>query len=147
MLNRCEFIGNHGADPEIRYTPSGVSVANFRIAATETWKDRSTGEKQERTEWVRLVAFNRLAEIVGEYLKKGSKVYVAGKMQTRKWQDNEGNDRYSTEIVLSDMVMLGSRSDSGGARERSQAEAAGVPPASQGRGSAPPADFDDDIPF
>lgn len=157
MLNRAEFIGNLGADPETRYTPAGVAVSNFRIAATETWKDKNTGEKQERTEWVRLVAFNRLAEIVGEYLKKGSKVYVAGKMQTRKWEDKEGITRYSTEIVVSDMVMLSSKGD-GGARERSQAEAAGAEPANQERqqpsrgnsqagGNTPPIDFDDDIPF
>lgn len=111
-LNNCQFIGNLGADPETRYTPSGVAVCNIRIGCSESWKDKNTGEKQERTEWVRIVAFNRLAEIMGEYLKKGSQVYIEGRMQTDKYQDDQGNDRYATKIIARDMQMLGGRGGS-----------------------------------
>ena len=147
-VNKCIFIGNLGADPETRYTPSGTAITNIRIAVSETWKDRNSGEQQERTEWVRVAAFNRLAEIMGEYLQKGSQVYIEGRMQTRKWQDDQGNDRYSTEIVCNDMQMLGSRGggsgnssgggQSGGARQGGSQQGGGEPPAD---------DFDDDIPF
>jgi single-strand DNA-binding protein len=155
-VNKCIFIGNLGADPETRYTPSGVAVTNIRIAVSETWKDRQSGEQQERTEWVRVVAFNRLAEIMGEYLQKGSQVYVEGRMQTRKWQDDQGNDRFSTEIVANDMQMLGGRG--GGAGGGGGAPGGGGPGGGgssqrgggggqQGGGRPPADDFDDDIPF
>lgn len=113
MINKVILIGNLGADPEIRYTQEGTSVATFNIATTERWTDKS-GQKQESTEWHRIVAWRRLAEICGEYLNKGSKVYIEGKLQTRKWQDQNGNDRYTTEIVAREMKMLDSRGDMGG---------------------------------
>lgn len=113
MINKVILIGNLGADPEIRYTQEGTSVATFNIATTERWTDKS-GQKQESTEWHRIVAWRRLAEICGEYLNKGSKVYIEGKLQTRKWQDQSGNDRYTTEIVAREMKMLDSRGDMGG---------------------------------
>jgi single-strand DNA-binding protein len=154
-VNKCIFIGNLGADPETRYTPSGVAVTNIRIAVSETWKDRQSGEQQERTEWVRVVGFNRLAEIMGEYLQKGSQVYVEGRMQTNKWQDQQGNDRYTTEIIANDMQMLGGRGGGGGGgapggggsgqRGGGGGQQGG---GNQQGGSQPPADdFDDDIPF
>ena len=111
-LNQCQFIGRLGKDPETRYTASGDAVANFSIACSESWKDKTSGQKVEKTEWVNCVAFKKLAEIIGEYLKKGSQVYVSGKMQTRKWQDKSGNDRWSTEVVVKDMQMIGSRDSS-----------------------------------
>ena len=112
-VNKCIFIGNLGRDPEIRYMPGGDAVANFSIACTENFKDKS-GAKQERTEWVRISMFGKLAEIAGEYLKKGSSVYVEGRMQTRKWQNKEGVDQYTTEIIADRMQMLGGRGGSGG---------------------------------
>jgi single-strand DNA-binding protein len=105
-LNHCTFIGRLGADPEIRYLPSGEPVANLRIAVGENWKDKQTGQKQERTEWVSCVMFGKLAEMVGNYWQKGTQVFVAGKMRTRKWQDQSGNDRYSTEIVVNQVQTL-----------------------------------------
>ena len=115
MINKVILIGNLGADPEVRYSQNGKAVANFRIATTETWK-KADGSKEEQTEWHRIVAFGRLGEICGEYLAKGSKVYVEGRLQTRKWQDRDGNDRYTTEIVAREMKMLSTRGDgSGGA--------------------------------
>lgn len=108
-INKVILIGNLGQDPEVRYMPNGNAVANVTVATSESWKDKNTGENQERTEWHRVVFFRRLAEIVGEYCKKGSKVYIEGKLQTRKWQDQSGNDRYTTEIVASEMQMLGRR--------------------------------------
>lgn len=149
-VNKVILIGNLGRDPEVRYMPSGSAVANVALATSEQWKDKQTGEQQERTEWHNVVFFNRLAEIVGEYLKKGSQVYVEGSLRTRKWQDKSGNDRYSTEIVASEMQMLGGRGGGsgggpgGGAKyDYNQEPAAGRQPA-----SAPAADeFDDDIPF
>ena len=111
-VNKCIFIGNLGRDPEVKYTADGSSIANISIGVSETWKDKS-GEKQERTEWVRVVFFGKLAEIAGEYLKKGSQVYVEGRMQTRKWQDKEGNDKYTTEIVAKELKMIGGRRDDG----------------------------------
>lgn len=115
-LNRCDFIGRLGRDPEIRYTPNGVAVANFSIAVGEKWKDKNTGEQNERTEWVKCSAFGKLAEVIGEYLSTGKQVYISGKMQTRQWEDKEGNKRYTTEIIVNQMQMLGGRgdSDSGG---------------------------------
>ncbi|HHH36740.1 MAG TPA: single-stranded DNA-binding protein [Gammaproteobacteria bacterium] len=147
-VNKVILIGNLGRDPEVRYMPSGGAVTNVTIATTESWKDKQTGERQERTEWHNVVFYNRLAEIVGEYLKKGSKVYVEGSLRTRKWQDkNTGMDRYTTEIIASDMQMLDSRGGGAGAgfdQSASQpAEAARPQPAAAGNID----DFDDDIPF
>ncbi|MCW8127467.1 single-stranded DNA-binding protein [Microbulbifer halophilus] len=115
-INKVILIGNLGVDPETRFTPSGVAVANVSLATSDSWRDKQTGQQQERTEWHRVVFFNRLAEIVGEYLRKGSKVYVEGRLQTRKWQDQNGQDRYTTEIVANEMQMLDSRGggDQGG---------------------------------
>ena len=143
-VNKVILVGNLGRDPEVRYMPSGNAVANVTLATTESWKDKQTGEKQERTEWHNVVFYSRLAEIAGEYLKKGSQVYVEGSLRTRKWQDKNGNDRYTTEIIASEMQMLGGRSGSTG-----YAGDAKPPMAEQSAssaGSAPP-DFDDDIPF
>jgi len=112
-INKVILVGNLGKDPEVRYMPNGQAVANATIATSESWKDKNTGEQQERTEWHRVVFYRRLGEIAGEYLKKGSKVYVEGKLQTKKWQDNEGKDRYTTEIVANEMQMLDSRGGGG----------------------------------
>ncbi|MEX2517344.1 MAG: single-stranded DNA-binding protein [Gammaproteobacteria bacterium] len=145
-INKVILIGNLGQDPEIRYTASGAAVANVNIATSEHWKDKDTGDTQERTEWHRLVFFGRLAEIVGEYLKKGSQVYVEGRLQTRKWQDRDGNDKYTTEIVVNEMQMLGGRGGSGGGNTGETSR-----PADSGQSAArAPAgndNFDDDIPF
>ena len=111
-VNKAIIVGTLGQDPEIRYTANGSAVANISVATNETWKDKSTGEAQERTEWHRIVMFGKLAEIAQQYLKKGSQAYFEGRIQTSKWQDNSGNDRYSTEIVANEMQMLGQRSDS-----------------------------------
>lgn len=108
-VNKVIAIGNLGQEPEIRYTPSGSPVANFSIAVSESWTDKNTGQKQERTEWIKCVAFNKLAEIIQQYVHKGSKVYVEGKLQTRKWQAQDGSDRYSTEVVINDMQMMDSK--------------------------------------
>ncbi|MBW1851658.1 MAG: single-stranded DNA-binding protein [Deltaproteobacteria bacterium] len=112
-VNKVILVGNLGRDPEVRYTPSGVTVANFSIATSEEWKDKETGEKQERTEWHRIVAWRRLGEICGEYLHKGSQIYIEGKLQTRAWEDRDGNKRYTTEIVAQSMQMLGPASKQG----------------------------------
>jgi single-strand DNA-binding protein len=142
-VNKVILVGNLGRDPEIRYMPNGNAVANVTLATTESWKDKQTGEQQERTEWHRIVMFRRLAEIAGEYLKKGSQVYIEGKLQTRKWQDNSGNDRYTTEVVANEMQMLGGRGGGSGAYAGEPAPAAAEPAAAaSGAG-----DFDDDIPF
>lgn len=160
-INKVILIGNLGQDPETRYMPSGGAVTNITLATSETWTDKQTGEPQERTEWHRVVFFNRLAEIAGEYLKKGSKVYLEGSLRTRKWQDkNTGADRYTTEIVASEMQMLDSRGDGGGqqggqpsqgAREyRAQSQGGAAAPAAQPPQEPPPGgfdNFDDDIPF
>ncbi|MEJ1965791.1 MAG: single-stranded DNA-binding protein [Gammaproteobacteria bacterium] len=114
-VNKVILIGNLGADPETRAMPSGATVANLRIATTENWKDRTSGENQERTEWHRVALFGKLAEIAGEYLRKGSQVYIEGSLRTRKWQDKQGNERYSTEIVGNEMQMLGGRGGGAGA--------------------------------
>ncbi len=143
-LNLCQFIGNLGQEPEIRNLPSGNAVANFSIAVADDYKDKNTGQKVEQTEWVRCTAFGKLAEIIGEYVKKGSKVYVSGKMKTRKWQDKDGQDKYTTEITVNDLQMLDSRQ--GG---QSTAPQQSAPPSQQqqpqnGGGAFDP---DDDIPF
>ncbi|MFN9489544.1 MAG: single-stranded DNA-binding protein [Betaproteobacteria bacterium] len=148
-VNKVILIGNLGADPETRYLPSGDAVTNIRIATTENWKDKS-GEKQEHTEWHRISFFGRQAEIAGEYLKKGSPVYIEGRIRTRKWQDKEGQDRYSTEIVADRMQLLGSRGGEGGGGGGGMREApagsGGKAPAKKGGGSSFD-DMDDDIPF
>ena len=151
-VNKVILIGNLGRDPETRYMPDGAAITNISVATTDTWKDKQ-GEKQEKTGWHRVAFFGRLAEIAGEYLKKGSQVYVEGRLQTRKWQDKDGQDRYTTEIVADRMQMLGSRQGMGAA-------AAAEPPPDRGEGGARPAskpagkgaggkfdDFEDDIPF
>ena len=145
MLNLCQFIGNLGKDPEKRRLQSGEHVVNFSVAASERWKDKQ-GQQQERTEWVNCVAFGKLAEICSEYLAKGSKVYVSGKMRTRKWQAQDGSDRYSTEIALSEMKMLDSRSQGGG-EQRSQGASQGASGHSPQQSQPNYDDFDDDIPF
>lgn len=149
-VNKVIVIGNLGADPEVRYMPSGSAVTNIRVATSERWKDRQTGEQQERTEWHRIVMFNKLGEIAGEYLRKGAKVFVEGKLRTRKWQDQSGQDRYSTEIVADEMQMLDGRSggsqgappqgSSGQSNSMNQQQANNA----QAMGGE---DFDDDIPF
>jgi single-strand DNA-binding protein len=150
-VNKVILIGNLGRDPETRYMPDGGAVTNVSIATTETWKDKS-GEKQEKTEWHRVAFFGKLAEIAGEYLKKGSQVYVEGRLQTRKWQDKDGQDKYTTEIVADRMQMLGSRQGMGGAeREGGGEREGGSRPAQKPAGAKPSAskfdDFEDDIPF
>jgi single-strand DNA-binding protein len=144
-VNKVILIGNLGADPETRYMPSGGAVTNIRMATSESWKDRNTGETQERTEWHRVVFFNKLGEIAGEYLKKGSKVYIEGSIRTRKWQGQDGQDRYTTEIVANEMQMLDSRGSGGSTGF--EPDRASQPAAAPAAASAPDADFDDDIPF
>ncbi len=147
-VNKVILVGNLGRDPETRYNPEGGAICNISVATTDTWKDKASGEKQERTEWHRVVFFNRLAEIAGEYLKKGSQVYVEGSLRTRKWQDKEGQERYTTEIVADRMQMLGSRSGMGDASAREPRESGGEP--AKGAAKKPAGglnDLDDDIPF
>lgn len=147
-VNKVILLGNLGNDPEVRYTASGAAVANVSLATTDSWRDKESGDQQERTEWHRIVFFGRLAEIVGEYLKKGSQIYVEGRLQTRKWQDKDGNDKYSTEIVASEMQMLGGgggRSGGGGGGDQSRSSSNTNQPASRQPAGAD--DFDDDIPF
>ena len=152
-VNKVILVGNLGRDPETRYAPEGGAITNISIATTEQWKDKASGEKQERTEWHRVVFFNRLAEIAGEYLKKGSQVYVEGNLRTRKWQDKEGKERYTTEIVAERMQMLGSRAGMGdaGARDKGDEDKAPVTAGAEGKPAKKPAgkfdDMDDDIPF
>ncbi|UTW46718.1 single-stranded DNA-binding protein [bacterium SCSIO 12696] len=158
-INKVILVGNCGQDPETRYMPSGGAVTNISVATSETWKDKQTGQPQERTEWHRVVFFNRLGEIAGEYLKKGSKVYVEGSLRTRKWQGQDGQDRYTTEIVASEMQMLDSRGGMGQDNYGSQQSA---PPQQSAPQQQRPAqnqnqsqqqpnndfdNFDDDIPF
>jgi single-strand DNA-binding protein len=150
-VNKVILVGNLGADPETKYLPSGDAVTNIRLATTDRWKDKASGETKEATEWHRIAFFGRLAEIAGEYLKKGSQVYVEGRIRTRKWQDKEGQDRYSTEIVADTMQMLGSRSGAGEPREP-RGEAGGARPAeAKAPAAKKPAgkfdDMEDDIPF
>lgn len=151
-VNKAILVGNLGKDPEVRYMPGGEAVANITLATTDTWKDKS-GTKQEKTEWHRVSFFGRQAEVVGEYLKKGSQVYIEGRIQTRKWQDKDGQDRYTTEIVADRMQMLGGKSSGAGSFEvveenqpapsRSSAPAPAARPAAKGSFD----NFDDDIPF
>ncbi len=159
-VNKVIIVGRLGQDPEVRYTPSGSAVANLSVATSETWKDKESGERQEKTEWHRVVMFGRIAEVAGEYLRKGAQVYLEGKLQTRKWQDREGVDRYTTEVVIDmkgTMQMLDSRQggqQGGGQPAGGQGqggayrEASGGRAPSQQRQTPPPVDdFDDDIPF
>ncbi len=146
-INKVILVGNLGNDPEVKYMPSGGAVANVSVATTDSWKDKQSGERQERTEWHRVVFFGRLAEIAGEYLRKGSQVYVEGRLQTRKWQGQDGQDRYTTEIVANDMQMLGGRGGGGGGFEDAPARASSGKPASQPPAKDVPDEFDDDIPF
>lgn len=164
-INKVILIGHLGGDPEIRYMPNGSAVANFSLASSESWRDKQTGEKRERTEWVRIVIFNKLAEIAGEYLRKGSQVYIEGQLRTRKWQDQNGQDRYTTEVHVSMggiMRMLGpapqggqqgqGNQGQGNQQSRPQGQQQGQPQNRQGNAppapyNEPPMDFDDDIPF
>lgn len=170
-VNKVIIVGNLGQDPEVRYMPSGGAVANITVATSESWNDKSTGEKKEQTEWHRIVLFGKLAEIAGEYLKKGSQVYIEGKLQTRKWTDKDGVERYTTEVVVSmggTMQMLGGKNAPAsqtawgdpqqpggnganpqrGGRGASNGNQRGNRPANQSQGAnEPPMDFDDDIPF
>ena len=153
-INKVIIVGNLGQDPETRYMPSGAAVTNFTVATNESWKDKQTGEQKDRTEWHRVAMFNRLAEIAAEYLRKGSQVYIEGKLRTRKWQGQDGQDRYTTEIVADEMQMLGGRGGAGGGSfgggggQQGGGQQGG---GQQGGGNAPPQpgpdDFDDDIPF
>lgn len=147
-VNKVILVGNLGKDPEVRYMPSGGAVANITVATSEQWKDKQSGEQKERTEWHNVVFYQRLAEIVGEYLKKGSQVYIEGSLRTRKWQDKSGNDRYTTEIIASEMQMLGGRGGAGGGSNYSGGSKA--QPAGDGGGNDEgrfDQGFDDDIPF
>jgi single-strand DNA-binding protein len=154
-INKVILVGNLGQDPETRYMPSGGAVTNITLATNESWKDKQTGEQKDRTEWHKVAMFNRLAEVAAEYLRKGSQVYVEGKLRTRKWQDRDGNDRYTTEVIADEMQMLGGRGGGGGGGGSfssgggSNGGSGGGSNAPSGGGqSAPPADdFDDDIPF
>jgi single-strand DNA-binding protein len=154
-VNKVILVGNLGKDPETRYMPSGSAVTNLTLATSESWKDKQTGENQERTEWHKVAMFGKLAEIAAEYLRKGSQVYIEGKLRTRKWQDKEGKDRWTTEIVADEMNMLGGKGGGGAAGAGGMAGgAAAAGGASSGGGraavndsGAPPGDFDDDIPF
>lgn len=149
-VNKVILVGNLGRDPEVKYTASGAAMVNITVATSESWNDKQTNERVEKTEWHRVVAYRRLAEIMGEYLRKGSQVYIEGKLQTRKWQDQNGQDRYTTEIVANEMQMLGSRGDApareqgdqGGFRSNQPAQQAPAPAASGSGGFD-----DDDIPF
>ena len=169
-VNKVILIGNLGADPETRAMPSGTTVANLRVATSESWRDKQTGEQQERTEWHRVALFGRLAEVAGEYLRKGSQVYIEGSLRTRKWQDKQGNERYSTEIVGNDLQMLGGRGGGagggsggggsapggsapggsgagGGGREHFGEDTGGGGAGRGGGSSGSGEEFDDDIPF
>ncbi|MGD8589308.1 MAG: single-stranded DNA-binding protein [Chromatiales bacterium] len=147
-INKVILIGNLGRDPETRYMPSGGAVTTVTLATSDTWKDKNTGEPQERTEWHRVVFFNRLGEIAGEYLKKGSKVYVEGSLRTRKWQGQDGQDRYTTEIVASEMQMLDSKGGGSAAFDAPASAPQRAPSQPQtAPASMPDNDFDDDIPF
>ncbi|OHC63509.1 MAG: single-stranded DNA-binding protein [Rhodocyclales bacterium GWA2_65_20] len=155
-VNKVILIGNLGKDPETRYMPNGEQVTNITVATSESWKDKNSGEQKEATEWHRVTFYRRLAEIAGQYLKKGSQVYIEGRLQTRKWQDKEGQDRYTTEIIANEMKMLGKREgmggegpreNGGGRSERGGQENAQRKPAAQPAAGGNFNDFDDDIPF
>lgn len=165
-INKVILVGNLGADPDTRYMPSGKAVTNIRIATSESWKDKQTGDQQERTEWHAVTLYDKLGEIAAEYLRKGSQVYIEGSLRTRKWQDKEGKDRYTTEIIAQNMQMLGGRGGGGGGGgagaggggggfgggdEQPRRSSSSSRPAQDDRSAPPPADegggFDDDIPF
>ena len=146
-VNKVIIVGNLGRDPEVRYTPDGASITNVTIATTDTWKDKATGEKKEATEWHRVVFFGKLAEIAGQYLKKGRQVYVEGALRTRKWQDKEGQERYTTEIVANEMKMLGSREGMSDAPPRESGGAGNRPAPAAAPAASNFNDFEDDIPF
>ena len=147
-VNKVILIGNLGADPETRYMPNGDQVTNIRLATTDTWKDKGSGEQKEATEWHRVVFFRRLAEIAGQYLKKGSQVYIEGRLRTRKWQGQDGQDRYTTEIHADEMKMLGKREGMGDApREGGRPEQRKPAPSAPPSGGSNFNDFEDDIPF
>ncbi|EOX9817929.1 single-stranded DNA-binding protein [Providencia stuartii] len=155
-VNKVILIGHLGNDPEIRYIPNGGAVANLTLATSETWRDKQTGEMREKTEWHRVVIFGKLAEIAGEYLKKGSQIYVEGSLQTRKWTDQSGQDRYTTEVVVNiggAMQMLGGNggnNQAGGQKQQQQSQSCGqneLKPQRDDWAKEPPIDFDDDIPF
>jgi single-strand DNA-binding protein len=150
-VNKVILVGNLGADPETRSMPSGMTVTNIRIATSESWKDKSSGAQQERTEWHSVALFGRLGEIAAEYLRKGSQVFVEGKLRTRKWQDKTGNDRFTTEIIADNMQMLGARGGGAGGGGGADRGGASAPPRDDYDQSPAPAggkeDFDDDIPF
>jgi len=151
-VNKVIIVGNLGRDPEVRYTPDGASITNVTIATTDTWKDKATGEKKEATEWHRVVFFGKLAEIAGQYLKKGRQVYVEGALRTRKWQDKEGQERYTTEIVANEMKMLGSREGMSDAPPRESGGSGSAAGGNRPAAAPQPAggnfnDFEDDIPF
>ena len=146
-INKVILVGNLGQDPDTRYMPSGSAVTNVTIATNESWKDKATGEQKDRTEWHKVAMFGRLAEIAAEYLRKGSQVYIEGKLRTRKWQDKDGHERYTTEVIADEMQMLGGRGGAsgggggGGSYQRNDGPPSSPPPAGS------PDDFDDDIPF
>jgi single-strand DNA-binding protein len=143
-VNKVILIGNLGRDPEVRYTPTGLAITNLTLATSDTWKDKQSGEMQERTEWHRIVMYQRLAEIAGEYLRKGAKIYIEGRLQTRKWQDkNTGQDRYTTEIIADNMQML----DNKGGSTNDFAPVSATKPATEVPESVAVNNFDDDIPF
>mgnify|MGYP002622014289 CR=1 FL=1 len=146
-INKVILVGNLGNDPETRYMPSGSAVTNLSVATSRSWKDKQTGEQREETEWHRVAMFGRLAEIAAEYLRKGSQVYLEGRLKTRKWQDKQGNDRYTTEIIADEMQMLGGRSGGGGGGGGGGGAPMGRSSEPSGPAPAPSDDFDDDIPF
>ncbi len=144
-INKVIIVGNLGQDPDTRYMPSGAAVTNFTVATNESWKDKETGEQKDRTEWHKITMFGRLAEVSAEYLRKGSQVYIEGKLRTEKWQDKDGKDRYTTKIIADEMQMLGGRGGGGGAPMHDSGASQGAPPGPPPQGSAD--EFDDDIPF
>lgn len=151
-INKCIILGRVGNDPEVKYSASGSAIANLSVATSEQWKDKQTGEKKEQTEWHRVVIFGKLAEVAGEYLRKGSQIYIEGQLRTRKWTDSNGVDKYTTEIVIPQiggvMQMLGGkREDSGQQQPRQQSGKQPQKQQNQQGGNEPPIDFDDDIPF
>lgn len=146
-VNKVIIVGNLGNDPDTRYMPSGSAVTNLSVATNESWKDKQTGEQKDRTEWHRVAMFGRLAEIAAEYLRKGSQVYIEGRLRTRKWQDQGGNDRWTTEIIADEMQMLGGRSGAGAPAMGDSGPPPGPPSGGGGGGAKPDEPFDDDIPF
>jgi single-strand DNA-binding protein len=157
-VNKVILVGHLGKDPETRYMPNGDAITNATLATSESWKDKQTGEKKEQTEWHRLVFYRKLAEIAGQYLRKGSLIYIEGSLKTRKWQDKDGQDRYTTEITVNEMTMLGGRGDAGGGQSSGEPQQRQQQQRPQGNGggqqqrqSAPQSrgfdDMDDDIPF